>query len=242
VGHHPSAEDRVAIVYDLLVTGEGIREVVDDLRATYGVHATAAVVLMSYDARRELEGGDSGTIRVEALEWYGEVAGALEDTLNPGRRLEGQTDRAAGQQSRVDPPVLTGVVSTPLSREEPPRTDPEPRQGGRQTVDKPGGGGRGDVKRDWSESDPTILGWETSAEAQRAVQESLDRHDLRRMMEAATVPFTRGPDALYPVRRCSACRGGRLHAYGQHRLEDGRVMGHIVICDACGHYDSRARW
>jgi len=68
--YQPKPTDRILLVYDLLVTGDGIAQAAKDLRSRYGVEPVAVVVLFGFGHRRtELRVGDN-TIKVSALGWH----------------------------------------------------------------------------------------------------------------------------------------------------------------------------
>lgn len=66
VGRQPARGTRIALVYDLIVSGKGIREVAHELRRTLGVSVVGAVVLYAYDGNDRIE-ADGEVIQVRAL-------------------------------------------------------------------------------------------------------------------------------------------------------------------------------
>jgi len=66
VGTLPNESSRVAVVYDLLVSGNGIRHAASQLKQAHGINISAAVVLYQYAQANSDEATNAG-IRVEAL-------------------------------------------------------------------------------------------------------------------------------------------------------------------------------
>lgn len=77
-GYRPRPMDRIALVYDLLVTGDGIRQAAKDLKARFGTTTVAAVVLFGYGSKRDTVEIDGQTIKVEAIGWYQAFAPQIE--------------------------------------------------------------------------------------------------------------------------------------------------------------------
>ena len=69
-GHRPDEHARIAIIYDLIVTGAGICNAADIIKKTTAANTKAAVVLCGYGARRTRLTTENGqSIRIEALAW-----------------------------------------------------------------------------------------------------------------------------------------------------------------------------
>jgi hypothetical protein len=69
-GKPPKTGSRVAIVYDLIVTGSALVRAAKRIRELTGATTVATVVLCGYGARRhELVAQDDAPIRIEALDW-----------------------------------------------------------------------------------------------------------------------------------------------------------------------------
>lgn len=66
----PGARDRIAILYDLIVTGAGIRHAADAIRELTGAVTVGAVLLCGYGERRSTVKSEAGQeIAIEALTW-----------------------------------------------------------------------------------------------------------------------------------------------------------------------------
>jgi hypothetical protein len=66
----PGPKSRLAIVYDMIVSGEGIKNVADRVRADVGAPTVAAVVLRGYGSRvQEVRTLGGQTIKLETLSW-----------------------------------------------------------------------------------------------------------------------------------------------------------------------------
>jgi hypothetical protein len=68
-GSLPQAGDRVAIVYDLLVTGDGVRRIAENLKKDMEVTVAGAVVLLGYGERKDTLEVDGQVIKVHAFDW-----------------------------------------------------------------------------------------------------------------------------------------------------------------------------
>lgn len=85
-GEMPTAESRVAILYDLIVSGTGICNAADVVKEISGARSLAAVVLCGYGLRRnELKTEQGQRIRVEALTWREDEGTARTDTAARGK-------------------------------------------------------------------------------------------------------------------------------------------------------------
>ncbi len=69
-GYVPSPSDRIAIIYDLLVTGDALQQVAHDLSECFQSKPVAAVVLFGYEGKRDRIPLGSGALEVRALGWY----------------------------------------------------------------------------------------------------------------------------------------------------------------------------
>jgi hypothetical protein len=66
-GRSPGKSDRVAFVYDLIVSGVGIASAARSLFELTGAQTVAALVLFRYGVDNEIQGSDGRTIHVESL-------------------------------------------------------------------------------------------------------------------------------------------------------------------------------
>jgi orotate phosphoribosyltransferase len=84
-GYQTTHNDKVAIVYDLIVTGHGIQQAANDIETKFRTTVAATVVLLSYDKekRSTLEIGNGRTIRVESIGWYEDYVSEFERIQEP---------------------------------------------------------------------------------------------------------------------------------------------------------------
>jgi orotate phosphoribosyltransferase len=119
-GYQLRPTDRIALVYDLIVTGDGIRQAAEDLKAKFGATVVAAVVLFGYGEKRDkLDNVNGQTIPLEAIGWYNDFAAQIQKvqadkvvqttnitTLSSGRR--NSRSPAAGGGTGDSPPSHGG--------------------------------------------------------------------------------------------------------------------------------------
>lgn len=250
VGHLPSPTDRVALVYDLLVTGNGIREAAEDLKAAHDVDVAAAVVLLAYENGREIRTAGGRSIRIEALEFYDAVIAKVEAAR--ALKQQGETELAplglrSSTKAGVDFLGPNGIHSRALEPEVP-DTGPDDSLGGPDQVQIPG-------KKNLAAStcqpavplDPAEqirlaadagLCLELAPHARAAVELVLERNqELAAWVEQNVLPDE--PDRLRPVRPCGRCKQGQLHFVGTLLLEGKITLGSVVICDGCGDHSTR---
>jgi orotate phosphoribosyltransferase len=128
VGYQPTISDRIALVYDLVVTGNGIRQVAKELKTKYDATVVAAVVLFGYDmSRKELESNDQ-TIKVESIGWYQNLASQVEEIRT----------KEVGETPDIIK-VVSSLVANPRSIASTPRVaggieDAPPLQGGKSNM------------------------------------------------------------------------------------------------------------
>jgi orotate phosphoribosyltransferase len=116
-GTRPQSGARVAIVYDLIVTGSALVRAAERIRELTGATTVATVVLCGYGERRgELVAQHGDSIRIEALDWqedavHREPSGAASqvprhaqgDTLPPGHYTSDTLPLASpGAQEIID--------------------------------------------------------------------------------------------------------------------------------------------
>lgn len=80
-GYQPiPGKDKIAIVYDLIVTGHGVQQAANDIETKFGAKVAATVVLLSYDKekRSTLEIGNGRAIRAESIGWYEDYVSEFE--------------------------------------------------------------------------------------------------------------------------------------------------------------------
>jgi hypothetical protein len=113
-GYQPKQSDRIAIVYDLLVSGEGILRVVRSLKKKYKAKVVAAVVLLGYGPRRELLHVDKQhTIRINALGWYNTFARQISKFYS---KTENRTKNITKGWRSSSSPAKRETVSSPLTQ------------------------------------------------------------------------------------------------------------------------------
>lgn len=253
-GHRPIPTDRVVLVYDLLVSGDGIREAADDLKTCYGVTVVAAIVLLAYTRQSEIKTADGMSIRIDALQRYDDIAGHFEQVEKAGgvvHRVSEGKEANADIDSRCSPTIL----SDSLARESVSNSGSVDGQGGPNMANVQKSSLKKNVTSSNSENnhssddtnlstctgnekDVNIIGWENIESARKAVQAAINRTQIHQILEKYTLPFAQSTE-MYPIRICKNCDHGSAHVYGQHIFEDGIVRGHITVCDECGHYNSR---
>ena len=95
----PVPGDRIAIVYDLVVTGAGIKCVADAIAEQCGAHTVGAVVLCGYGPKRSrLETTLNPDIQLEALEWRTNVHGPAFEYSSSRDLGETSTDTPMSRQ------------------------------------------------------------------------------------------------------------------------------------------------
>ena len=67
VGYRPPRDAKVAIVYDLFVTGDGIKQVATELRRDFQVPVVAAVVLYTYADKPSIMDEDNQIIQIRSI-------------------------------------------------------------------------------------------------------------------------------------------------------------------------------
>lgn len=101
----PEPPNRIAIIYDLIVTGTGIMSAADAVKEMTGARTFAAVVLCGFGEQRdELHSRAGQSISVGALSWLDENA-AVPKGLISRERGEVRNGSALRQPSREESPV-----------------------------------------------------------------------------------------------------------------------------------------
>jgi orotate phosphoribosyltransferase len=77
-GFQPSAKHRVAIVYDLVVSGDGVKHVASALSKSHNVNVVAAVVLSGFESRESVKLDDGREISLRAILWQDELQTEIE--------------------------------------------------------------------------------------------------------------------------------------------------------------------
>jgi hypothetical protein len=104
-GSIPSPDAKILIVYDLVVTGTGIRDTIQELRRLHGLRVAAALVLFAYGNAQESVTDDGKRIPIRTLLRQGDI-----DTLF-------SKSQEATSRSAAALPVARGVVHAPISEE-----------------------------------------------------------------------------------------------------------------------------
>lgn len=130
----PRPGDRVAIVYDLVVTGAGITGAADILKELTGASTVAALVLCGYGPKRsELISPKGQRINLTAFDWHTDVHGpvfereALEakETVRPAhkspdrKKMPQKTDRKEippGSYNRQNLPTISSSAQSIVDR------------------------------------------------------------------------------------------------------------------------------
>jgi orotate phosphoribosyltransferase len=118
-GMHPAPNERVAIVYDLCVTGDGIKHVAAGLNRL-GIHTVGAAVLAGFE-RRDAVRVDQQDVAVEALLWLDSIDHDIRTAQATGKNTRhltflsshGGSDYGAPadlKETRSAPPLNGGTV------------------------------------------------------------------------------------------------------------------------------------
>lgn len=89
VGCRPSSNDKVAIVYDLFVTGDGIKQVATEAWQLFNIPIVAAVVLYAYDSRKSIMTQDGRTVVVRSISRDASLSKEIHELM------EGKTEQTA---------------------------------------------------------------------------------------------------------------------------------------------------
>lgn len=104
-GSIPSSEAKILIVYDLVVTGTGIRDTIYELKRLHGLTVAAALVLFSYGDAKETIAFEDSDIPIRTLFRQETIDSLFSES-------KGETSRSAGAL-----PVARGVIHAPHQEE-----------------------------------------------------------------------------------------------------------------------------
>jgi len=116
--YEPKTSDRMLIVYDLNVTGNGLRNVADRLYHRFGCQVSGAIVLMGYNKERQVIEFDSHQATVSAFEWYDDTLRRQVDQIRQtGTRETGQIRMLDDQPGAESLPERFGGETSPSTEE-----------------------------------------------------------------------------------------------------------------------------
>jgi orotate phosphoribosyltransferase len=118
-GQPPQASARVAVVYDLVVSGSGIRHVAEALQER-GATTVAAQVMFSFAKKGEPIAYNSGaqTIHLSSLAYYDDLTSEIDALFSETRGIRGASEtmhatEGVRSQGALQERTLAGTLSTP---------------------------------------------------------------------------------------------------------------------------------